>query len=266
MIKISLAQFEVQVGKPEVNFHTAVKFIEQAAAQHSSIILLPELWTSGYDLANWADYLSPNQNILGEIIQLSKKHQIAIGGSYITADERGCRNTFIIAKSDGTLSTPYHKVHLFRLLEEHQFFQAGDRFVIEQFEWGKAGLAICYDLRFPEMFRFHAKNGASMVLIVAQWGARRAEHWRTFLKARAIENQIFVAGVNAIGRVGNTLNAGYSAVVSPWGEVLIEGAPDHEELLSAQINFDLIKEVKQHLNSAQDRRDDLYKQWFDQSA
>lgn len=262
--KISLAQFEIQIGKPEQNFQTALRHIEQAARLGSSIILLPELWSSGYDLQNGRSYIGINREIIQELMLLSEKHQIAIGGSYITCDQFFCRNTFLITLPNKTVTSPYHKVHLFRLLDEHEYFQPGDQYLIINLEWGKAGLAICYDLRFPELFRFYSRSGASCVLIVAQWGAKRAEHWRTFLKARAIENQLFVAGVNAIGMVGNTPLAGYSAVVSPWGDVLAEGSPDQEELLTTEIDFDLMDEVKQHLNSGQDRRDDLYKAWFNQ--
>lgn len=262
--KISLAQFEVQIGKPEQNFQVASGYIEQAARSGASLILLPELWTSGYDLSNGKKYIHINQQIIDELRTLSANHHIAIGGSYITCDELGCRNTFLITLPDQSVTPPYHKVHLFRLLDEHQYFVPGNQFLTVDFEWGKAGLGICYDLRFPEMFRFYSKSGASCLLIVAQWGAKRAEHWRTFLKARAIENQLFVAAVNAIGMVGNNPLAGYSAVVSPWGDVLIEGTPDKEEMLVAELNFELIDEVKQHLNSGQDRRDDLYRQWFTQ--
>jgi predicted amidohydrolase len=262
--RISLAQFEVQIGKPERNFQTALGHIEQAANLGSSLVLLPELWSSGYDLQNSRHYVKINQELIERLKTLSKKFNIAIGGSYITCDEAGCRNTFLITLPNESITPPYHKVHLFRLLDEHQYFKAGDQFLIVDFEWGKAGLAICYDLRFPELFRFYSKNGVSCILIVAQWGAKRAEHWRTFLRARAIENQLFVAAVNAIGMVGSNSLAGYSAVITPWGDVLVEGSPDKEELITAELNFALIEEVKQHLNSSQDRRDDLYKQWFNQ--
>lgn len=262
--RISLAQFDVQIGKPERNFQTAVGHIEQAASLGSSLVLLPELWSSGYDLQNSRHYVKINQELIERLKKFSKKFDIAIGGSYITCDEAGCRNTFLITLPNESVTPPYHKVHLFRLLDEHQYFKAGNQFLIVDFEWGKAGLAICYDLRFPELFRFYSKNGASCILIVAQWGAKRAEHWRTFLKARAIENQLFVAAVNAIGMVGSNSLAGYSAVISPWGDVLVEGSPDKEELITAELNFALIEEVKQHLNSGQDRRNDLYKQWFNQ--
>ncbi len=260
--KISLAQFEVQIGKPEQNLQTAIGHIEQAARLGSSIILLPELWSSGYDLQNGKVHANNNYRIINELRSLSSKHQIAIGGSYITCDDTGCRNTFLIALPDKTITPPYHKVHLFRLLDEQQYFQPGNKYVAFDLGWGKVGLAICYDLRFPELFRFYSRIGTCCVLIVAQWGAKRAEHWRTFLKARAIENQMFIAAVNAIGMVGTNPLAGFSAVVSPWGDVLVEGSPDKEELLTAEMNFDLIDEVKQHLNSGQDRRDDLYKEWY----
>jgi predicted amidohydrolase len=260
--KISLAQFEVQIGKPEQNFKTALRHIEHAARSGSSIILLPELWSSGYDLQHASSYTTINQEIISELKSLSAKYHLAIGGSYITCDESGCRNTFLITLPDKSVTHPYHKVHLFRLLDEDQYLQPGDQYLLVDFNWGKAGLAICYDLRFPELFRFYSRQGASCVLIVAQWGAKRAEHWRTFLKARAIENQLFVAGVNAIGMIGNTPLAGYSAVVSPWGDVLAEGSPNQDELITVELNFDLMDEVKQHLNSGQDRRDDLYKEWY----
>lgn len=260
--RISLAQFEIQIGDPESNLKQAEIWIRQSAQAGCQLLLLPELWTSGYDLAHCDIHARRNQEILRYLRELSNRHGMVIGGSYITGDDTGFFNTFVLALPDGSISRPYHKIHLFRLLSEPQFFQPGSQPVITDLSWGIAGLAICYDLRFPELFRFYAQAGVQCILIVAQWGAFRREHWRTFLKARAIENQVFIAAVNAVGVIGDTPLAGCSTVLAPWGEVLVEASPDKSEIIFADLNLVEIQIAKSHLDSAIDRRDDLYQQWY----
>ncbi len=260
--RISLAQFEIQIGNPDANLAQAEACIHQSAQAGCQLVLLPELWTSGYDLARCAGHAQRNQHILQSLAGFSRRYGMAIGGSYIVHNGSGFFNSFILTLPDGSISLPYHKVHLFRLLNEPQFFQAGSQPLVVDLGWGSAGLAICYDLRFPELFRFYARAGVECVLVVAQWGAFRREHWQMFLKSRAVENQVFIAAVNAVGAIGEVPLAGCSAVVAPWGAVLAEASPTQAELMTAELDLAEIQIAKNHLDSALDRRDDLYRQWY----
>ncbi len=259
---LSLAQFHVVIGQPQKNLSKVRKMIRQAADQGSSLILLPELWTSGYDLPNCAAHSQNNLEILKELQNLADEFALSIGGSYIVQAGERFHNTFIILSPQSAPLPQYQKIHLFRALNEFQWFIPGTDPVTVDFPWGKAGLSICYDLRFPEMFRVYARQGVKVILNVAQWGAKRSQHWRTFLRARAIENQCFVAAVNACGPLNQDKLAGCSAIIDPWGSTLVEADDAEEGVFTAKIDFDQIEQASQLVPSKEDSRFDLYKKWI----
>ena len=263
---LSLAQFQVQLGNPDKNLRSALEMIDEAAAKKSRIVLLPELWTSGYDLENREKYAPLNQEILLELGSISNKHQIAIGGSYITRGDHGFYNSFILVCPQRGQTEPYQKIHLFRHLDEDIWFLPGQKLITIDFPWGKVGQAICYDLRFPEMFRAYAHQNVQLMLLVSQWGAPRTDHWRTFLRSRAIENQFFLAAVNAVGYIRANKLAGYSAIVSPWGEVINEATGEKEELLTSTIDLADLDRVREILPAQNDSRRDLYGDWYPKSS
>ena len=119
-------------------------------------------------------------------------------------------------------------------------------------------MAICYDLRFPEMFRVYSGADLPIILIVAQWPVERIDHRRLLLQARAIENQVFIAAVNGVGQSGPISLGGRSAIISPWGEVLAEGSQGTEELVQATIDLEQITVVRQTLPAWLDRRPSAY--------
>ena len=259
---ISLAQIQIQVGLPEKNFQTAKEMIARAADEGSELVLLPELWTSGYDLPNCARYSTINLELLTELKVIAANRKISIGGSYITRADGGFQNTFILVTPHNFQPPSYHKIHPFRLLNEEQWFLPGSELVTVEFPWGKAGLSICYDLRFPEMFRKYALLEASCLLNVSQWGYKRTEHWRTLLRARAIENQYFVAAVNACGLINQDTLAGYSAIINPWGEPMIEANASDEVLLTTRIDLEQVAQVRKMVPAQEDGRTDLYRTWL----
>jgi predicted amidohydrolase len=118
-------------------------------------------------------------------------------------------------------------------------------------------LSICYDLRFPEMFRVYAAAGAKLILMVAEWPETRIEHWRTLLLSRAIENQVYIAAVNKVGRSQGADLGGRSVIVDPWGERLVEGGTE-EALLTARIDLALVGQVREKIPVLKDRQPDAY--------
>ena len=163
-------------------------------------------------------------------------------------------NCAALHAADGRLSGAYRKIHLFRLFDEHLWLGEGESPTALDSPWGVTGLSICYDLRFPELFRHYAvKDQAKLILLCAEWPLARVEHWRALLKARAIENQTYVAATNACGETGGTAFGGHSMVIDPWGQVLIEGGED-EALLSAEIDLDEVDRVRQAIPVFEDRR------------
>jgi predicted amidohydrolase len=142
-------------------------------------------------------------------------------------------------------------------MDEDKYLTAGDEGAIVGLPWGAAGLAVCYDLRFPELFRKYALEGANMVLLPAEWPAPRLAHWRTLLRARAIENQMFVIACNSVGVTEKVQFPGHSAIIDPWGNTIIEGAED-ESLLTAEIDLEEVDKFRNKIPVFDDRRPDVY--------
>jgi omega-amidase len=258
-VLISLAQIHLDFGQPAKNFERASQMIVQAAQEHANCILFPELWTSGYDFDNRFLHAQTNLSILEKLAGLADLYQIAIGGSYLEAHEGNLlfnTHTWLVPGETSTIK--YQKIHLFRLMDEDKWLQPGSQLVCTDFGYGKAGLAVCYDLRFPEMFRKYALQGAQLAFIPAEWPIARVQHWKTLLRARAIENQMFVVGVNCVGKIGNETFGGSSVIISPWGETIAEANSLDEQLITAEIDLDQVDEIRKKIPVFEDRRPDIY--------
>ncbi len=257
-LTISLAQMEFQLGEVEPNFSRAAERIEQAAKVGSDLILLPELWASGYDLANWKRYASPlDDGVFKRVADLAREHRIAIGCSLLEKAEGRAFNTFVLWGPAGETWGVYRKIHRFRLLNEDKWLGAGDQLVLANTHWGPVGLAVCYDLRFPEVFRPYFAAGSCLSLIVAEWPERRIEHWSKLLQARAIENQMFIAGVNKVGQSQGVKLGGCSAIVDPWGVPLVEG-DGSEALLTTEIDLGEAGKARRYIPVLRDRQPEIY--------
>ena len=255
---ISLAQMHIQFGNIDANEKRAVEMIDQAAATGSSLVVLPELWSSGYDLKNGKQHASATPAILANLSALAHTHQIHIAGSLLDQTAEGLRNTLFWQSPNQDAPARYSKIHLFGLMQEPSWLLPGDRLQQVQAPWGETGLAVCYDLRFPELFRSYTLSGAVAFTICAEWPARRSAHWEILLRARAIENQAFIFASNCVGNCADETFGGKSVLISPWGHILVEGSPQEEALVSAEIDTDLIEEARKFLPVIRDRRPDLY--------
>ncbi len=258
-ISISLAQMRIKLARVEDNLATAEQMISQAASRDSDLVLLPELWSTGYDLANAADYAAElGTGMFEQLAESARANSIAVFGSILEGHGDQVMNCATYHDAAGELRGVYRKIHLFRLFDEHKWLGEGLRPTVMDLPWGRAGLSICYDLRFPELFRRYAvADGAKLMLICAEWPLVRVQHWRALLIARAIENQCFVVAANSCGDTGGTVFAGHSMVIDPWGKVLLEAAED-EALLTAEIDLDEVDRVRQQIPIFEDRRPDAY--------
>jgi omega-amidase len=256
--KISLAQLHVQAGDPDRNLQAASSMIAQAAQNGSHFILFPELWSTGYDLEHGARLALETPAILAELQSLARTHNLLIGGSLLESTPHGLFNAFAWIDPASGVVAVYRKIHLFRLMHEDTWLLPGDALCSVAAPWGVTGLAICYDLRFPELFRRYALEGASALALSAEWPARRIFHWQTLLRGRAIENQCFVFATNSVGPTFKEQLGGRSAVISPWGETLVEGSASEEELLTAEIDTEQVTEARSFMPVFRDRRPDLY--------
>lgn len=262
-LTMTLVQMACELGQPARNFERAADFVAQAAQRGSDLVILPELWSTAYDLERAGRHAAPlaataeTAGWFGLFAGLAAENGVWLTGSLLENREGRFYNTMPLYRPDGTLAASYSKIHLFQLMDEHHYLAAGEETTLLALPWGKAGLAICYDLRFPELFRRYALSDARLILIPAEWPHPRRAHWRTLLRARAIENQCFVAACNRVGSSKGADFFGASAVIDPWGETLIEGGED-ELLLTVSVDLAQVDEVRKRIPIFADRRPALY--------
>lgn len=260
-LKLAVAQFAITIGDLEENLTAGRQAVVDAAAAGCSLVQLPELWISGYDLQNCEAHSHALLWYTEQLQNLADSHHIVIGGSYITSRADRYFNSYLLFTPGQPAPKKYDKTHLFRLLEEDTYFTSGDRLTVVDLDWGRVGLAICYDVRFPELVRAYAARGIDCLLVAAQWGAQRTDHWRTLLRARAIENQIFIAASNGIGPIHEKQLAGFSVMLDPWGNTLAEADSDHPALITAELDLSELERVRQQVPSRADQRTNLYQKW-----
>ncbi len=262
-MKIALFSFDTRESDRAGNLFRVTQAVAEAARAGAQILVLPELWASGYDLAaahdeNWEDAVDA-------IADLSKEYGIAIVGSVlepILPEEEHPANC-AIAHENGAEIFRYRKAHLFAPLAEDRYVTAGDD-LPEAFELAgiRVAMAICYDLRFPELFRPASVRGVDLWCICAQWPEARIDQWRALLVARAIESQSYVAGVNRCGamgdpRAGGTQFGGTTLLVSPAGDILLDTG--HEEgCFIGEIQPEIARGLREEFPVLADRRWDLY--------
>ncbi len=258
VLTVALAQMDVPIGQPEANLARARAFASQAQEANADILLLPELWLHGYDLERAAAWAAPlGEGAFARMAELACRFGLHVAGSSLERHADGVSNTAVLYSPMGDLLGSYRKIHLFRLMQEPRYLVAGDYATLCPTPWGPVGLAICYDMRFPELFRVLALAGAVLFLVPAQWPVRRVEAWFTLARARAIENELFVAACNRVGEDDQTSFPGRSCVVDPWGNLLVEG-DDRERLLMARVELREVAKARRYLTVYEDRRPDAY--------
>ncbi len=258
-LTIALAQMDVPVGRPDDNLARARDFAAQAREAGAQLLLLPELWLHGYDLDRAAEWAAPlGEGGFAHMSRLAQEFGLYLAGSLLEQHDRGVSNTAVLYDPAGELLGSYRKIHLFRLMEEHKHLYPGDHLTLCPTPWGPVGLGICYDLRFPEPFRALALAGAVLFLVPAQWPVRRVEAWFLLARARAVENELFVAACNRVGQDEAVIFPGRSCVVDPWGNTLAEGG-DGEQLVVAQIHLREVRKARRYLTIYEDRRPEAYR-------
>ena len=178
-----------------------------------------------------------------------------LGGIVSTGSDGLGRNQAVLFGPDGRETARYTKLHPFSFGTETAYYGRGSEVVL--FEWRGITVApfICYDLRFPEVFRHAARRGAELFCVLANWPSARADHWRTLLKARAIENQAYVMGVNRVGSDPTLSYAGGSLIYGPRGEVLADGG-EAAGMIAAQLDWDALREYRRAFPALADRHPD----------
>lgn len=262
-VNMALVQTHIALGEPEENRRHMEQQMEQAmtAVLKPDVVVLPEMWNTGYALERIQELADEEGTITKAWVSaFAHRHQVNVVAGSIAEKQAdgGIYNTTYIFDRSGSMITSYSKMHLFRLMDEEKYLQAGSEAVLFGLDdTMKVGASICYDIRFPELGRKLALAGAHMLIVPAQWPHPRLHHWRTLLTARAIENQMYVVACNRVGSSGATEFCGHSLIIDPWGEVIAEGG-EQEEVVTGTIRPERVQEVRRRIPVFADRRPSLY--------
>lgn len=256
--KASIIQMDIALGDKERNINKASSYVKYSLSLGSRFILLPELWTTSYSYSNIHELAEPlNGETVLKLTEMVKPYNAYIIGSIAECSGGDLYNTAHIIGSDGLIGY-YRKAHLIKLLDEHLYFKPGNSYGVFNTDIGCIGVAICYDLRFPEFIRGMVLKGAKIIFIPSEWPIQRIHHWRNLIITRAIENQVYVVAANRVGTDGRNVYGGHSMIVDPNGQVLIEAGENIETVLVCDLDLNLIEEVRRSLPLLTDRRPELY--------
>lgn len=233
-------QFDIVWENKAANFRKVEALVEAAEPAPGSLVVLPEMFACGFSMNLAVTRQCAEREDEAFLSGLARKHGVFVAGGVVSCGtgEMG-RNEAVVFSPEGNVVARYTKIHPFSLGGESKGHEAGTEIVT--FEWGGFVVApfVCYDLRFPEIFRAAARKGANLFLVIALWPVKRQQHWLTLLQARAIENQAYAVGVNRVGREPELLYAGRSVVVDPHG-VIIADAGEREHILPATIEPEIV--------------------------
>ena len=249
-------QFNIALGYIDANLDTAIAALQRVAQQGTELAVLPEMWSCGYDYRNLPELAKETPRVLRELQNECRKLDLVTVGSLPELVDGTIYNTaYVIDK--GEIVGNYRKLHLFSTMHEDRFLSSGNQSLMVETSVGRLGVAICYDLRFPELFRKLALEGAEIICIPAEWPKPRQEHWKTLLRARAIENQLFVIAANCCGVQGKLDFVGLSQLISPLGNVLQIAEEENIELV-ATFDFSEMENYRKKIDILNDRRADVY--------
>ncbi|MGG0174852.1 carbon-nitrogen family hydrolase [Gottfriedia acidiceleris] len=260
-MKIACIQSDVILGESKANLEKMKTQINEAVKENVRVIVLPELWTTGYCLEEIGLHTGEQEAVISELQSIAKSSNvILIAGSFPIARENGVTNRLIVISNTGELVKTYDKVHLFQLMNEHHYLQSGETDGLFEIDGLTAAGFVCYDLRFPEWIGTHSQKGAKVLFFVAEWPIQRMNHWEILLKARAIENQCYVVACNRVGKdLANTFGGG-SMIIDPWGEVVTKGSTN-EEIVFGEIDPKKVDEIRGTIPIFEDRKEEIYKKF-----
>lgn len=257
--KVSAIQMNAKLRDKKANFEKVQTLIERDI-KDSDIIVLPEVWTCGWAprfFQESAEDLN-NSETIEFLSGIAKKHNAwIIGGSFITKDKNKFYNTCPVINREGKLVAAYSKNHLFSYYgcDEGKFISTGSNPVMVNIEGINAGLTICYDIRFPEIYRAYRKAGADLFINCAAWGLKKPVPWECMTRCRAVENQTFMVALTQSGYIENDeWNIGHSRIIDYKGESLNEIKDQKEGAVTAVLDFEPMYEFREKCTCMNDIR------------
>lgn len=272
IIKIALCQMNVVDNKDE-NINKAIQMIKESKKQGADLAVLPEMFNCPYENEKFIEYAEEMEEsiTLKEISKIAKEENIHVLAGSIPelendGDSQSIYNTAVLFDNSGNILGKHRKMHLFDIdvkgkicFKESDTLSAGNEITVIETELAKIGIGICYDIRFVELSRIMALNGAEILIFPGAFNLTTGPaHWEILFRSRALDNQTFTIGVApALDRDANYNSYGHSIAVSPWGE-LIEELGFDEELKIVEIDLDEIARIREEIPVLKNRRTDLY--------
>lgn len=244
-MKIGLIQYSPTWEDKKANKEKITSLLKEEN-NDVDLLIFPEMTLTGFTMQSEKFAEEIDGESFAYFATLAEKFKCDVIAGLIEKGEEKIYNTLLHINPDGKLVTAYRKIHPFSFSDEDKHFSAGDKPVITWIGDWKIGLSICYDLRFPELYRFYAKEKIHLIIIIANWPDTRIEHWRTLLKARAIENQCYVAGINRVGKDPKLNFLGFSCVYDPMGKEIV-AVENEERLIVAEIHKSEVEDVRNKL-------------------
>jgi predicted amidohydrolase len=240
-IKIGLVQYNPVWEDKDVNQEKIKSLLEQSSGL--DLLIFPEMTLTGFTMKSndFAEELEGESYSF--FSSLAKKIKCSIMYGIIEKGKKKNFNTLVHINNQGKILSNYRKIHPFSYSKEDIFFGKGKQIAISKVKGIRIGLSICYDLRFPELFRLYAKEKVEMIIDIANWPETRIEHWRALLKARAIENQCYIVGVNRVGDDPKMHYNGFSSVFDPMGKEIV-AVENEEKIIEVEIDKFYVDEVR----------------------
>jgi len=252
MIRVAAIQHDIVWENPAANFDRAVPKLAQAADQGARLAVLSEMWSTGFSMKSERIAEAPDGPTVTFMQDQARANDLWVAGSVpITqGDDRLPVNRFVLAGPDGTTHT-YDKIHPFSMAGEHEHYAAGTNTITVEIDGVRVTPLVCYDLRFTDLF-WDAAAATDCYIVPANWPQSRSWHWISLLRARAIENQAWVIGVNRVGDAGRLHYSGDSRIIDPMGEETV-AAPDTEETIFADVDEDRVASTRRDFPFMVDR-------------
>ena len=256
-MRVSICQTEIVWEDKMKNIESARSMIRASSSQNAELVLFPEMSFTGFSM-NVALTGEDDGKTLSIMKGLAEENKICVGFGWVRvgAGGRG-ENHYSVVGENGALMSDYIKIHSFSYADENKYFTQGDNICVFNINGTYASTFICYDLRFPEVFQA-VSDTASVIIVAANWPVARKEHWRCLLRARALENQSYVVGINCAGKQNDMLYPGCSGIIDPDGNTLLElGETEEHAVFDIPDKTDLHRKI---FPLKKDRRLDLYKE------
>lgn len=244
-LSLSLLQMDTTPGDRKAHVAWALSTIREVARKRPGILILPEIWSGGFEYPAIRRAARQTLDIIRELRTISEDHESIIVGSLPESRSGKMYNTASVIDR-GAVVGRYRKRRLFSPMGEHRHFSAGRRHGVFATSAGTIGVAICFDLRFPELFPKMREEGVWLLIVPAQWPRPRCAQWESLLIARAIEGQFFVAGCNRVGRTAGTRFCGRSLIVEPGGKVIGRGG-GRREVVSGRVDPSHVTDLRKRL-------------------